>query len=161
MQHTLRWLSLVLALLSWPALAVVDGQKYPFDDLEQVARFQALAEELRCPKCQNQNLADSNSPVAADMRDKMYELMQQGKTDEDIEQYMVARYGDFVLYTPPFRSDTLLLWLGPLVALVIGFVVLILVRRGRPVAAPLTPEEQARLQALRAGKSAKNEEPKA
>lgn len=161
MKQSLRVFALLLALLSWPALAVVNGHKYHFDDAEQIARFQALNESLRCPKCQNQDLADSNSPVAGDMRDKIYELMQQGKTDEDIENYMVARYGDFVRYKPPFRADTWLLWLGPIGALLIGLLVVAMIRRGRPAVAPLTPEEQARLQALRAGAGSKNEEPKA
>lgn len=142
------WLLALLPSLSW---AVVDGHKYPFDNEQDTARFQSLSEELRCPKCQNQNLSDSNAPVAADMRDKVYELMQDGKSDQEVVDYMVARYGDFVRYRPPVRSDTFLLWFGPLIILVIGAFVLVLVRRGSAARklAPLSHEETQRLEALR------------
>ncbi|MGB1090651.1 MAG: cytochrome c-type biogenesis protein [Oceanobacter sp.] len=146
--------SLILSLFCLLALqshAVVEGYKYPFDSEEEVKQFNELTEELRCPKCQNQNLADSNSPVASDMRSKIYELMQEGQGKQQVIDYMVARYGDFVRYKPPVRGDTLMLWFGPLVVLVIGALVISAMRRSgnkRTVAA-LTDEEKARLEALR------------
>lgn len=143
------WLTL-LTFICLPALAVVDGHKYQFDNAEDTQRFTQLAIDLRCPKCQNQNLADSNAPVAADMRDKVYELMLDGRSDDEIVGYMVDRYGDFVRYTPPFRLTTALLWIGPLLLLLLGFGLLLVIRRGQATApAPLTDEEQARLQALK------------
>jgi cytochrome c-type biogenesis protein CcmH len=149
-------------LTALPALAVVDGHKFAFTDPAQAQRFQSLAEELRCPKCQNQDLADSSAPVAADMREKMYELMMSGKSDEEIEDYLVARYGDFVRYKPPMRPETWLLWFGPAAAFVAGLLILMMIRRGRSaVVAPLTEEEKARLAALRASQSGSDEEYKA
>ncbi|UXD87049.1 cytochrome c-type biogenesis protein [Thalassolituus hydrocarboniclasticus] len=137
-------------LLPLSALATVDGYKYPFDDPEDAARFEQLAQDLRCPKCQNQNLADSNAPVAVDLRDKVYELMQEGQSDEEIVGYLVDRYGDFVRYNPPFRAETVLLWFGPALVFIFGLLLLVLIRRGqKQPPKPLSAEEQARLQALK------------
>ncbi len=146
----MRLIFVVLLLLSAPAMAVVGGYQYEFDNVEDEARFQQLAEDLRCPKCQNQNLADSNAPVAIDLRNKVYELMQDGQSDDEIVEYLVARYGDFVRYNPPFRLDTLLLWSGPLLILLAGILMILNLRRHQsdPVQA-LTEEEQARLDALK------------
>jgi len=154
MRHCL-WLLCLIVLPSW---AIIDGHKYPFEDPEDTARFEQLAEDLRCPKCQNQNLADSNAPVAADLRDKVYELMQEGKSDDEVVTYLVDRYGDFVRYKPPFRLDTLLLWGGPALLLLFGILLLALLRRqqSQPVA-ELSAEEKARLEAL---KSSLDEESK-
>ena len=133
-----------------PAFAVVEGYKYQFDNQTDTERFTQLTQDLRCPKCQNQDLADSNSPVASDMRAKIYDMMQDGKNDDEIVGYMVDRYGDFVHYTPPVKEKTLLLWFGPLLALLFGALLLVLMRRGQKKApAPLTEEEKARLQALK------------
>ena len=84
------------------------------------ARLRSLEEELRCLVCQNQTLADSNAPLAEDLRREVRELAVAGKSDDEIKQYLVARYGDFVLYRPPVKSTTLLLWFGPFVLLVAG-----------------------------------------
>lgn len=141
---------LILLCLPFAAAAIIDGHKYQFEDEQKAQRFRQLAEDLRCPKCQNQNLADSNAPVAIDLRDKVYELLQQDKTDEQIVDYLVARYGDFVRYNPPFRLDTLLLWLGPLLAMGFGIVLLVVIRRGQNRdPAPLTDAEKARLEQLK------------
>ncbi|WP_221796945.1 cytochrome c-type biogenesis protein [Oceanobacter mangrovi] len=139
-------------LLSAAASAVVEGYKYQFDSETDVQRFNTLAEELRCPKCQNQNLADSNSPVASDMREKVYELMQGGQSDDQIVDYLVARYGDFVHYKPPVRKDTWLLWFGPVIVFLLGLLVLRQLRRsqGSRKLAPLTEEEQQQLERLKA-----------
>ncbi|WP_300425610.1 cytochrome c-type biogenesis protein CcmH [Thalassolituus sp.] len=146
--------SLFLTLLFLPALslAVIDGHKYSFSSEEDAARFEQLAEDLRCPKCQNQNLADSNAPVAVDLRDKVYELMQEGQSDDEIVGYLVDRYGDFVRYRPPFRIDTLLLWGGPVILLVIGLLILAAIRR-QQASQPqegLSEADKARLAELKA-----------
>jgi len=141
---------MMVLFFSMPVWAVIDGHKYPFEDPQDAERFEQLAEDLRCPKCQNQNLADSNAPVAADLRDKVYELMQDGKSDDEVVTYLVDRYGDFVRYKPPFRLDTLLLWGGPVILLLLGILLLALLRRNQsqPVSA-LSAEERARLDALK------------
>ena len=96
-------------------------------------RLKTLEEELRCLVCQNQSLADSNAPLAEDLRREVRELAVAGKSDDEIKQYLVARYGDFVLYKPPVKRTTWLLWFGPFVLLIAGGVIwwLILRRRGR------------------------------
>ena len=120
------------------------------------ARLKNLEEELRCLVCQNQTLADSTEPLAEDLRREVRELALQGKSDAEIKQYLVARYGDFVLYKPPVKSTTLLLWFGPFAFLVGGGVVwyAVLRRRGRrgddddgppaPVSSAGDPSERAR-----------------
>lgn len=94
-------------------------------------RFQTLTKELRCPKCQNQDLADSNAPIAADLRKKIYAQLNQGKSDKEIIDYMVDRYGDFVLYRPRVSSLTYVLWFGPAFALLFGVIIVVLVLRSR------------------------------
>lgn len=94
-------------------------------------RFQTLTKELRCPKCQNQDLADSNAPIAADLRKKIYAQLNQGKSDKEIVDYMVDRYGDFVLYRPRVSSLTYVLWFGPAFALLFGVIIVVLVLRSR------------------------------
>ncbi|MDW2982477.1 MAG: cytochrome c-type biogenesis protein [Rhodanobacter sp.] len=102
----------------------------PFKDHAQELRFQHLTHQLRCPMCQNETLADSNAPIARDLRNQIFQMMQQGKSDAEIKQYLVARYSDFVLYDPPLTSRTWLLWFGPLLILLGGAgVVLVAVRR--------------------------------
>jgi cytochrome c-type biogenesis protein CcmH len=99
-----------------------------FKSPEQQALFKELTHELRCPKCQNQNIADSNAVVAVDMRAKTLELVQQGQNKEQVLDYMKSRYGDFVHYQPPLNKFTLILWLLPAL-MVVGLIVLLLVRR--------------------------------
>lgn len=146
---------LVFILLSFSALmthAVVDGHKYQFDNAHDTQRFSALAEELRCPKCQNQNLSDSNSPVAADLRDKVYELMLEGQSDEQIIDYLVARYGDFVRYNPAIQKNTFFLWFGPLVMVLIALIIIISITRGGKKVAPLSEQEKQKLAELKAAR---------
>ena len=102
----------------------------PFKHHAEEVRFQRLTRELRCLVCQNENLADSNADLARDLRHEVFEQMQQGKSDDEIKQYLVDRYSDFVLYDPPLKASTLLLWLGPLALLVAGAVaVTVTIRR--------------------------------
>ena len=104
-------ITLLTALLSFQALAAIDT--YPFKDEAQEQQFRQLTEQLRCPKCQNNSIADSNSMIATDLRQKVYELMQEGKSKKEIVDYMVARYGNFVTYDPPLTPLTVLLWVLP------------------------------------------------
>ena len=99
-------------------------------------RVHTLAQELRCLVCQNQTIADSNAPLAIDLRNQIREQAAAGKTDKDIIDFMVARYGDFVLYRPPFKAATLLLWIGPFLFLIGGLFFLVRLLRSRRVPAP-------------------------
>ena len=107
-------------------------ETFQFQDEVTKVRFQALSKELRCPKCQNQNLADSNSPIAADLRRELYELLQQGKADIEVVDFMVARYGEFVLYRPRVSSLTYVLWFGPALLIFIGVLIVIIILRKKP-----------------------------
>ena len=105
----------------------------PFKDHAQEVRFQNLTRQLRCLVCQNENLADSNADLARDLRHEVFGLMQQGKSDDEIKQYLVDRYSDFVLYDPPVKRSTWLLWFGPGLFLLLGAIVVLvnIRRRGR------------------------------
>lgn len=118
----------VIAFLLAAPLFAADNR---FDDPEQQARYEVLINELRCLVCQNQTIADSNAELALDLRDKVAELIREGRSDAEIIEYVTARYGDFVLYRPPVQSNTLLLWLGPFLLLAIAGVVLIFTVRRR------------------------------
>lgn len=126
-------------------------ETFEFHDEVTKIRFQALSKELRCPKCQNQNLADSNSPIAQDLRKELYELLQQGKADSEIVDFMVSRYGEFVLYRPRVSALTYVLWFGPAVLIFIGIIVVIVVVRRKPVdkkVLALSTEQQDKLKNL-------------
>jgi cytochrome c-type biogenesis protein CcmH len=128
-----------------PAFAVIES--YSFDTPEQEALFKKMTQELRCLVCQNQNLADSNAELAQDLRKKTYEMIIAGKSESEIVEYMVARYGDFVLYRPPVKSSTLFLWIGPLLFLAIAIIVATRFVRSRQSASadPELPDEQLRM----------------
>ncbi len=117
----------------------------PFTDHAQELRFQHLTHQLRCPMCQNETLADSNAPIARDLRNQIFKLMQQGKSDEEIKQYLVARYSDYILYDPPLKPGTWLLWFGPLLILLAGGAVVALAirRRRRDGATTMTVGDSA------------------
>ncbi|MFB3059216.1 MAG: cytochrome c-type biogenesis protein CcmH [Gammaproteobacteria bacterium] len=104
-------------LFTPPLQAAIES--YEFESTQMEADYYRLVRELRCLVCQNQNLAGSNSDLAKDLRRQTYELLAQGKTPDQVAQYMVDRYGDFVLYRPRLKRDTLLLWFGPFVMLVL------------------------------------------
>ena len=133
------------------AQAAIDT--YEFRDEAERERYRTLTEELRCPKCQNQNIADSDAPIAMDLRAEIYRKLEAGESNAQIIDYLVARYGDFVLYKPPVSGRTLLLWYGPAALLVGGFVLLGVIvlrrRKGGGVAATgLSSDEQQRLAQL-------------
>ena len=133
--------------LSLTAQAAIDA--YTFKTPEEEQRFTTLTESLRCPKCQNSNLAGSNAPIAKDLKDRIYQLVEAGKSDAEIKDYLIDRYGDFIDYKPPFRANTLLLWAGPFTMLLLVAAILVWrVRRPPAAAKPITPEERRRLQAL-------------
>jgi len=113
------------------------------------ARYQALIDELRCLVCQNQTIAESNAPLAADLREQVRAQMAAGKSDGEIIDYVTARYGDFVLYRPPFKARTWLLWLGPFALLcLVGILAAVFIRRSRAAAAPPVPADPGAVQAL-------------
>ena len=129
------------------------------DDPVLEKRVRTLSEELRCLVCQNQSLADSNADLAVDLRNQVREMMQAGKSDAEIRDFMVARYGDFVLYNPPMKMATLVLWIGPFVLLVAGTVLLTLYLRRRERNLPqqtITDEERDRARALLTGSSSED-----
>lgn len=103
-----------------------------FENTEQQQRYHDLIDELRCPKCQNQNLADSDAPIASDLRKQLFDLLLAGKSDAEILDYMTTRYGSFVLYEPPLNRHTLMLWMLPLAIMLLGaFLLLRMVRMMR------------------------------
>ncbi|HKM27739.1 MAG TPA: cytochrome c-type biogenesis protein [Thiopseudomonas sp.] len=148
MKHILYALVLTLASFG-TAQAAIDT--YDFTNQAERARYRVLVEELRCPKCQNQNIADSDSPIAMDMRDEIFKKLEQGESDEQIISFLVDRYGDFVRYKPPVNSRTMILWYGPAGLLVFGFLMVALIvyrrRRDERTAAEqhLSGDEQSRL----------------
>ena len=95
-------------------------ETYQFDSPEQEARFRQRGYELRCPKCQNQAIGDSDAEISGDLRAEVYRMLKDGATDEEIKEFMVARYGRYVLYNPPLDKHTLILWFGPAVLLILG-----------------------------------------
>ena len=133
-----------LLTLSWSLLA--SDTPATFSDPALAARYEALLGELRCMVCQNQTLKDSHAELAQDLRDEVRHLLEKGDNDDEIRDYLVARYGDFVLYSPPLKGSTWLLWLGPFVLLVIAVTVVVkLSRRRAPPTPPLDESERARL----------------
>ena len=112
---------LMMLMLTFVGLAHAQAiEPMPFTDHAQELRFQHLTQQLRCPMCQNETLADSNAPIARDLRNQIFKLMQAGNSDEQIKQYLVARYSDYILYQPPLKAGTVLLWFGPLLILLGG-----------------------------------------
>ncbi|WP_165311919.1 cytochrome c-type biogenesis protein [Vibrio ziniensis] len=136
-------------LLSFSVIAAIDV--YDFDTQAQEAQFHELSNTLRCPKCQNNSIADSNAALAQDLRQKVYEMTKQGKSKDEIVDYMIARYGNFVTYNPPLTPSTAILWLAPISVLVVGLAMIIFrtKRRSRNVQAIDWDEsKEQRLKAL-------------
>ena len=130
---------LLLFSMMGPAFAGVEVHK--FEQAEQEQQYNRLIAELRCLVCQNQNLADSNAELAQDLRQEVYEMIQNGASDQEIVNFMVARYGDFVLYRPPFKTTTAFLWIGPFIILIAGFVILLVFIRKRKQAGAVELDE--------------------
>jgi cytochrome c-type biogenesis protein CcmH len=150
MRSSFPGLLLLLVFTAFSAHAVIET--YEFSSRELELRYHQLSAELRCPKCQNQNIADSNAPIAKDLRKLLHQQLEAGASNEEISQFMVSRYGQFVLYRPLFSGATMLLWLAPvllfLCALAVVFV--LLRRRDRSSSAPeaLSEEDRERLRGL-------------
>lgn len=146
-----------LLLAGWILIAQAAIYAFDFDDPKKEARFKQLSEELRCLVCQNQTLADSNAGLALDLRKELYKLVQEEASDEEIKNFMVSRYGDFVLYNPPVKTSTYLLWFGPFVLAILGLVMLIRMIRhvGQQSSQPLSAEDHQRVQQLLADKEEK------
>lgn len=148
----MRYLVCLLMLLAAShASAVIET--YQFSDPALEERYQLLSAELRCPKCQNQNIADSNAPISQDLRKLLYEQLESGASDEEILEYMVARYGEFVRYRPRYDGATAILWLAPIILLLMGAVIVVMTLRGRKsgattTATQLDSAEQQRLDEL-------------
>lgn len=149
----MKYCLLLLGLLASLSQAVVET--YHFDNDIDRQRYHQFVDELRCPKCQNQNLDGSNAPIAKDLRRELHRLIQDGRTNAQIVEFMVDRYGDFVLYRPRFNAETAVLWLAPAIFLIAGLLVMIMVfKRQRPLSsmpdksAALDADEQQRLKAL-------------
>lgn len=149
---------IVVMLFSHFGYAMVDGHEYIFDEgtaLENQNRaelFQKLAEELRCPKCQNQNLSDSNAMIAGDLRRELYQQVKSGSDGETIIDFMVNRYGEFVLYRPKMSTMTYVLWFGPVALLLLALVCLIFIirkrKQGQEAVEHLTADQQKRIDEL-------------
>ena len=139
---------LLLLLLTAPALAVQPGERLADPALE--ARARALSRDLRCVVCQNESIDESNATIARDLRLLLRERLAKGDSDAQASEFLVARYGDFVLLRPPMRADTWLLWFGPFAVLILGAGIAVIAqrRRGAAAPAPLSAEEQARVDRL-------------
>lgn len=144
----MKRLFLLLAgiLLSSHLWAAMDT--WQFDSIQQEDQYHELIASLRCPKCQNNSIADSSAMIAADMRLKVYILMKQGQSRQQIVDYMVARYGNFVTYAPPVTPLTLILWAGPVLFVVLGALMIFLRSRRAKMCSDLTDAEQQRLAAM-------------
>jgi cytochrome c-type biogenesis protein CcmH len=137
--------------LAFAATAFGQSSEIANPDAAVERRLKVLAEELRCLVCQNQTIADSNAPLAVDLRNQIRSQIGQGRSDDQIRGYMVERYGDFVLYKPPFHATTALLWLGPPLLIAVGLAVFVMVvRRRKTPAAPsgLPAKRKKELEAL-------------
>jgi len=139
----LQSMALTLLLVAMPSLAITDILEFKSPEQEQL--YRELTAELRCPKCQNQNIADSNAVVAVDMRHKTLQLVEQGMDKTQVIDYMKTRYGDFVYYQPPFRLSTMWLWLLPMLLIVALAVVMLKKQRQQIVA---HSSDDAELQAM-------------
>ena len=137
---------LVLALLLIPCLVAAEEAKPLVENQQAETRLKTLALELRCLVCQNQTLADSTAPLAEDLRREVREMIAKNMSDQEIRDFLVQRYGDFVLYRPPLKATTTFLWLGPFLLLVVGGVTLVLAlrRRAKTVPAPALSDEDHR-----------------
>lgn len=139
-----------MLVVGWASTLSAAFVIYKFDDPEKEKRFRALTHELRCPKCQNQTIADSDAPLALDLKNIAYDMVRAGATDDEVRKFMRDRYGDFILYRPPLEPKNYLLWYGPLAVLIIaglaiGFMV---VRPKKRPPKKMAKEEHERVEKL-------------
>jgi len=136
------WLSNSLLILTLFGVTTIDV--WDFQNQQEIERYDELIAEFRCPKCLNTNISGSDAPIAADLRRAVYRQIRAGMSDQEIRDYLQARYGDFVLYKTPFRGDTAILWISPVLFLVVGLFVLFRVTRKRTTVG-LTEEDRSRI----------------
>lgn len=140
----------IVLMVPCQVMAAIDVYEFPTEGERK--RYQKFLEELRCPKCKNNNLAGTNSEIADDLRRELHKMVLEGKSDEEIIDFMVSRYGDFVLYRPPVQGNTIALWAGPVIFLLIGLsaIAWVVLRRRKlnSAEAELTEEEQKQLAAI-------------
>ncbi|WP_309043076.1 cytochrome c-type biogenesis protein [Marinobacter sediminicola] len=152
----LRIMWFLLAILTSSVTSADVSAVYGFDTRSEEQRYQNLIAELRCPKCQNQNIADSNSPISKDMRNAVYQMMQEGASNDEIVESLVGRFGEFVKYKPDLDSRTFVLWATPAIAVLGGLLVVVGVvvrsRRSGTAAPALSADEQARIKKMLAEK---------
>jgi cytochrome c-type biogenesis protein CcmH len=150
MKRLVTVIALCLLLGTGTAQAGVTLEAFKFDTKAEEQHFKDLIEELRCLVCQNQSLADSDAELAHDLRAEVYDMIQAGKSDDEIVEFLVARYGDFVLYNPPVKPANYLIWFGPFVLLLVAaFLLLRAIRRQKRTAVTdITPEQRAKLDAV-------------
>ncbi len=148
-----------LSALNTAGSAFAQVDTFEFETEEQQQRFRRLSNELRCPMCQNTNLSGSTGGVAEDLRREIHRMIISGMSDQEIEQFMFERYGDFIFYRPRLRAETVLLWFGPLIFLLVGgLVVFSIVKKARTSSAgTLSEEEQQQLKELLNERSADNQ----
>jgi cytochrome c-type biogenesis protein CcmH len=152
-------LAAILLALAGAAFAQSSEIARPDPAVEE--RLKGLAAELRCLVCQNQTIADSNAPLAVDLRNQIRAQIAQGRSDDEIRAYMVDRYGDFVLYNPPMRATTVLLWAGPFMLIALGLGIFLRVIRRRPPAAasPVGEAQRGEIEALLEGREPRTSQP--
>lgn len=154
MRSQLLKLGLYVGFLMFSSWGMAAIDVHEFDNEVDRKRYQSFIDEMRCPKCQNQNLSGSDSPIAMDLRRELYLMIEDGKSDKEIVDFMVERYGEFILYRPRVTSSTLLLWGAPIFLLIAGIILLLLiVRKRRSIdltasGSSLSPEERERLAGL-------------
>lgn len=142
-----NWLKVFLMFFSVQVFAIDDHQ---LANPVQQKTYEIIISELRCLVCQNQTIADSNAELAADLRRQVFEMLQQGKSKDEIVSFMTDRYGDFVLYNPPLKTKTALLWLGPVAFLITGFIMIFwfIRRKNKTVTAAIDKEKQEKMRRL-------------
>lgn len=140
---------LACMLVLWLGAAQAGVEVLSFESPDQESRYQDLIHELRCLVCQNQSLAESNADLAQDLRRQTYDMLRQGASDREIVDYMVARYGDFVLYRPPLHGTTVLLWTGPFLLLLTGLFVMLRIVGKRRTAEAAVQDDAALARARR------------
>ena len=137
----------IMLVMTVPVQAAVE--EYPFESEEQKQQFKKLTADLRCPKCLNSNLAGSDAPIAQDITNEIYRQISAGRSNDEIIDFMVSRYGDFITYKPPLNASTFLLWFGPLFILLGGFFFIWWTAKNNRVdESALSSEEQAKLQEI-------------
>ncbi len=139
------WLSNSLLILTLFGVTTIDV--WDFQNQQEIERYDELIAEFRCPKCLNTNISGSDAPIAADLRRAVYRQIRAGMSDQEIRDYLQARYGDFVLYKTPFRGDTAILWISPVLFLIVGLFVLFRVTRNRATVG-LTEEDRTRVKKI-------------